>query len=508
MASSPLLSSNVATIRSRPRLTGWDTNVPPLLRPLIRAYFLGYAFSVGPRLLALVLHHTLTLGRKRPGGDDGNAQKNPKLPFVEAMRKTLLAGLEWQRFPSFCAALVGGSTLLQPILYKAISRVLEDLSDKSRTRLSRWFSSFIAAWFSLQMLQSKQSIPSSTTLATTSPPRLAPKSDQPPKPQTGRTLDLTLFAATRALDVVIGELWSRRRRRHPAARTATKTLDLLASRLADPLIFATSSALVMWSWVYSPSSLPRAYNKWIASAASIDQRLVVALQQVRDNTIRYGEEGHARLLRGMCEDYNWPVEWGDPAVSIPFPCDMVHMGAGPSCELHALTRLGSAWLWSMKTYLPLQLAVLLVRARSSVNLRRDLVRALLSASRSSAFLGTFITLFYYGVCLARTRLGPHLLGKDVSARQKIDGGVCVGTGCFLSGWSILLEPPGRRKELALFVAPRAVATMLPRRYDADKQWRETLVFASSIAVVFTCTLENERRVRGILGGVLRMVLAA
>lgn len=357
------------------------------------------------------------------------------------------------------------------------------------------------------MLQSKQSIPSSTTLATTSTPRPAPKSDQPPKSQTGRTLDLTLFAATRALDVVIGEIWSQRRGR-PSSSTATKTVDLLASRLADPLIFATSSALVMWSWVYSPSSLPRAYNKWIASAASIDQRLIVALQRLRDNTIRYGEEGQARLLQGMCEDYNWPVEWGDPAASIPFPCDMVHMGVGKSCELHALTRLGRAWLWSMKTYLPLQLVVLLARARKSTSLRRDFIRALFSASRSSAFLGTFITLFYYGVCLARTRLGPHVLGPHVGARQKIDGGICVGTGCFMSGWSILLEPSSRRKELALFVAPRAVATVLPRRYDADKQWRETLVFAASTAVVFTCALENKRRVRGILGGVLRMVLAA
>ncbi|KUI58007.1 hypothetical protein VP1G_05293 [Cytospora mali] len=484
-------------------------NIHPLLRPLARAYLLGYGFSVGPRLLALILHHVLVLVRKQRDDGNGIAQRRLQLPFVEAMRKTLLAGLEWQRFPAFCAALVGGSTLLQPVLYSAFSRILKDLSDTSRTRLSRWFSSFIAAWLSLQMLQSKQSIPSSTTLSTAAAPPPSFKSDRPPKPQAGRTLDLTLFAATRALDVIIGEIWSQRRsRRSPSASTTTKTIDLLASRLTDPLIFATSSALVMWTWFYSPSSLPRAYNKWIASAASVDQRLVVALQRCRSNILRYGEEGHAPLLQGMCRDYHWPMEWGDPAVSIPFPCEMVHMGVGPSCELHALTRFGRAWLWSMKTYLPLQLAVLLVRARTSKNLRRNLIRAFTSASRSSAFLGSFITLFYYGVCLARTRVGPHILGKDVSARQKIDSGICVGTGCFLCGWSVLLEPSSRRKELALFVAPRAVATVLPRRYDADKQWRETLVFAASTAVVFTCALENKSRVRGVLGGVLRMVLAA
>ena len=51
-------------------------------------------------------------------------------------------------------------------------------------------------------------------------------------------------------------------------------------------------------------------------------------------------------------------------------------------------------------------------------------------------------------------------------------------------------------------------TMLPRKYDADKQWRETLVFATSTAVVFTCVMENKTRVRGIVGGLLRTMLAA
>lgn len=362
------------------------------------------------------------------------------------------------------------------------------------------------------MLQSKQSIPSSTTLATAATPQQPTprsKSDRSQRPQAGRTLDLTLFSATRALDVIIGEIWTQRRsRRSPPASTAARAVDLVASSLADPLIFAASSGIIMWRWFYLPTSLPRAYQRWIASAAAVDERLIVALQRCRGDVLHYGEEGHATLLQGMCEDYHWPAEWADPAVSIPFPCEMVHMGVGPSCELHALARFARAWLWSMRTYLPLQLAVLLVRARgASGTARRGLARAVRSAARSSAFLGAFITLFYYGVCMARTRVGPHVLGRDVSARQRIDSGLCVGAGCLLCGWSVLLEPPGRRKELALFVAPRAVATLLPRRYGADKQWRETLVFAASTAVVFTCALENKRRVRGVLGSVLRMVLA-
>ena len=71
----------------------------------------------------------------------------------------------------------------------------------------------------------------------------------------------------------------------------------------------------------------------------------------------------------------------------------------------------------------------------------------------------------------------------------------------------MLENAGRQKELGLFVAPRALATLLPRRYLWENQWRETLAFAVSSAVVFTCVKERPERVRGVLGKVLRGVLS-
>ena len=333
------------------------------------------------------------------------------------------------------------------------------------------------------------------------------KSDKPPGVQytavsyAGRTLDLTLFAATRALDVIVGELWSRRRARRVANRKWTKA-EALVSRLTDPTMFAASCALIMWTWIYVPARLPRAYNGWISSAAAVDPRLIEALRRVRMGKMRYGEDtGQAPLLQGMCTDFKWPHEWGDPAKAVPFPCEMVHMGSGPSCEYHAINRFHRSWYWALMMYLPLNL--LLVARNPS---HKSLLRAFISASRSSAFLGTFITLFYYGVCLARTRLGPRVLGKDVAARQTIDGGLCVASGCMLCGWSIMIENANRRKDMALFVAPRALATLLPRRYSLDLQWRETMIFALSTAVVFTCARENKARVRGVIGGLLGYVL--
>ncbi|KAK0626093.1 integral membrane protein [Immersiella caudata] len=490
-------SSGALQLRARGR---WDDKIPPALRPLVRAYLLGYASAVAPRVLTLLLQHPTRWKHAKKLQQRQKTQQNDD-SFLDSLGRILRGGLDPRRFPTFCAALVGGSTLLENPIRIALDKLSTSLSDVARKRLSRWFASFLAAWLSLQLLQSKQS-PGFTEKApvqTDSPPVVAYQTTR----YAGRTLDLTLFALARALDVVAGELWARRKARRRAVGRWT-ALESSISQLADPAIFTVSSGLVMWTWIYLPSRLPRSYNKWIGSAAAVDPRLIEALQRCRTGELVYGQgTGQGPLLGAMCDDYHWPRAWGDPAVSVPFPCEVVHMGTGPSCEYHAFSRFMRSFRWAMATYLPLSL--LLALRKPNLQALRG---ALVSASRSSAFLGAFIALFYYGVCLARTRVGPHIVGTDAKARQCIDGGICVGTGCALCGWSILIEVAGRRKDMALFVAPRAMATLLPRRYGWDKQWRETAVFAASTAVVFTCVLENKERVRGVLGKVLGSVLRA
>jgi len=81
--------------------------VSPPFRPVFRAYILGYASSTGPRLLTLILTH---LSRRRKNNNNENHDDDS---FCLALFRILKGGLEFQRFPTFCAALVGGSTLLQ-----------------------------------------------------------------------------------------------------------------------------------------------------------------------------------------------------------------------------------------------------------------------------------------------------------------------------------------------------------------------------------------------------------
>ncbi|KAM0516699.1 hypothetical protein ACHAPE_005333 [Trichoderma viride] len=471
-------------------------SLPAPLRPLVRAYLLGYASAVAPRLLTLILQF---ISRRRKSARKYLSADKDERSFRDSAFRILRTGLDPRRFPTFCAALVGGSTLLQEPLLKIISRVATQLGAASQLRLARWLATFISGWLSLQLLQSKRTHPSLTEAGLASVQQgLA---EAVPNGYGGRTLDLTLFAVTRAADVLVGELWSQHRGRRKATEKWT-VIEQIISRITDPAVFAASSGLIMWAWFYSPDSLPRSYNKWITSAASVDLRLIEALRRCRTGELIYGKEtGQAPLLTSMCEDYDLPTEWGDPVTKIPFPCGLVHMGCGQSCEYHAISRFLRSWKWSMLTYLPLALALQLRNPK-----RIDLMKAITGSTRSSTFLATFITLFYYGVCLCRSRLGPRILGKDIASRQWIDGGLCVGTGCYLCGWSVFIETAGRRKDMALFVAPRALATLVPRRYPLEKQWREKLIFAASTAVVFTCALENPKRVRGVMGGLLNMVL--
>ena len=127
--------------------------IPPILRPIVKAYILGYGSAVIPRLITLILQH---LSRSRPaawrrkGGRPSLSARSSTSSIISSTKKTpatansgipestsspepvlesnsklsepsflqsatciLRIGLEPQRFPTFCAVLVGGTILLQ-----------------------------------------------------------------------------------------------------------------------------------------------------------------------------------------------------------------------------------------------------------------------------------------------------------------------------------------------------------------------------------------------------------
>ncbi|UPX15751.1 uncharacterized protein EKO05_0006190 [Ascochyta rabiei] len=490
-----------------------------LAKPLTTAYVLGWLSSTTPRLARILL---LFARRKL-------TVRAAWLHTVDTLRGACAI----HRFPAFCAVLVGGSTLLQIPIKALLITALPRLRSSPKSfdhwiagLLARFSAALISASVSFQLLNSAPTkyAPSTAPGATSSFTKtsLGPF-DEPPEqhaaepknvlPLTrpdlaGRTLDLTLFAVVRALDVAVCTTTSSLQ---PSSR-----LHQAASKLPTPL-FCLSAATIMWSWFYSPSRLPQNYNAWISAAAGLDHRLMLALRHARYGTFQYGKHtGMAPLLGSMARDYGMPEEAGDPAKTVPVPCELVHMGCGKSCEKHALWRFWRGWAFAAKMYFPLQLFVLARHLRKTGRpgdrfaglTQHTLTAAFQEATWRSSFLGAFVAFFYYGVCLSRTRLGPSIFSSRTVTPQMWDSGLCVLSGCLLCGLSILVEESRRRLEMVLFVLPRAAATWLPRRYLPEHRWKEHLAFALSAAVVMTAAQEDHRRVRGVLGRVLHRVLKA
>lgn len=382
--------------------------------------------------------------------------------------RTLTCTFRPESFPTFCAALVGGSTLLPPLVLRALQAACRRLGSDSKSLSSRGVSrliqlaaSFISAWFSFQLLNRKP-VSLQKVYREAQDERLHETIVNQPRPQfAGRTMDLTLFTLVRALDSLTCISWGWGQRKWKGSPGWNLARSIIPG-LADSAVFAASAAVVMWAWFYSPERLPRSYEKWIGEVAKVDERLIEALRRARRNIFVYGKDtGQAPLLESMCKDFDWPIEWGDPSKTVPIPCEMVHMGCGPNCEKHAVSRFMRTFKFACATYIPLQVAFRFRSMKSMASFQR----AISDALRSSSFLAAFVTLFYYSVCLSRTRLGPRLFDGKTVTPQMWDSGLCVGAGCAMCGWSILVEHAKKRQEIALFVAPRAAATVLPRFYE-------------------------------------------
>ena len=93
---------------SLPRQKSLQYGLPLAVRSILRAYMLGYASSTAPRLLTLLLTQ---LSRRRKNSDDYSRNE-----FCHAFVAILRGGFHPKRFATFCAALVGGSILLEVCL--------------------------------------------------------------------------------------------------------------------------------------------------------------------------------------------------------------------------------------------------------------------------------------------------------------------------------------------------------------------------------------------------------
>ena len=101
-------------------------------------------------------------------------------------------------------------------------------------------------------------------------------------------------------------------------------------------------------------------------------------------------------------------------------------------------------------------------------------------------------------------------------QQWLDAGLCTGLGCFVCGFSVLIENKRRRQEMALYCAPRALYTVIDSIVPAALQdgilgafisrWGERTLFAVSTGTVISATVHRPDLVSGVVRGILGLAV--
>ena len=290
----------------------------------------------------------------------------------------------------------------------------------------------------------------------------------------------------------------------------------------------------MWAWFYTPARLPPSYVRWISALARLDLRVLLLLRHARARNWMYGSQarGEAQGLgEALAVRSGLPSTMGNPSRITRLDCRVVHGAvATDSCASNAGQRWVLGFVDALKIYAPVHLApqLLFHGGRLVTDPQSFLSHVALGAARSSAFLATFIASIYATVCLSRSHSPLQILGVS---QQAIDGGLCTALGCATCGLSILIENKRRRREMALYCAPRALyvlrssampscsrkaaryacmddilpaVLMDPRNLSA--RMIERVVFSTSLAALVTATVHEPSLVSGFVRPVLSFAI--
>ncbi|KAG2213271.1 hypothetical protein INT46_002492 [Mucor plumbeus] len=280
-------------------------------------------------------------------------------------------------------------------------------------------------------------------------------------------------------------------------------------------IFMLASTEIIFSWFYEPERLPRSYAGWITNMSGIDDRLLKALRAIRQGDWVYGKDtGLGHLLGDYCVKLGLPRSYGDP-LSGRIDCSVIHEGNSYGCEVNALNRFYKGFIKIFPVYLSVHLAPPLFFRTSRLlqNPASSILHILLASVRSSTFLGTYIAIIWYSICLVRTRIGHQVLGVN---QTRLDDSLGPLLGAMLCGLSLLVESKHRRGEMTLYVVPRALFSFTERILSPHQKGRwwehkaaevaENLAFAASVMVVIDAVYKDKYMVRPSIRGLMSWIL--
>ena len=520
-------------------------------RITIRAGLLSAAASLTPSLIPLIV--------------------SPKARRQLRCREFLGRELGPRSFPFAVIVAIGGGACLERIT-KLMKKKLNghsckqvkfndsnDLTEDKESTYVTILSTVLASLVAIHLLQGQKK----PGIRGANIPLTFPASTSP---KTTPSLDLTTILAVRAMDGVIQHTIREYLRRYPKNRAegiahahtiqqVVEHVDVLLYSLAAwrylniyslslESMLTRDTCRIIWCFFYERFRLPRSYGSWIAALGMVEPELLVAIPVLGGEDWIYGQKStkYPQLFDGLCARLGLPTTWGDPTIIPAFggdtadkiwarlgvinragvgglPCDLVHGWTHTSsCVLNAFARFRKSFFRCIFLYLPIHLIPRLLSNPMSVIV--DPFPVLRGTLYSTTFLASYISFMWYGICFVRT-FGLAKLFPNISHRFWDGPRGCIFLGVAPAGLAMYIENGRRRGELALYVLPRAVRTLLAERWlrsgkrsarwseryvephlqcsycQTDTEWFLRLVFVLSMVTIVTLFKQNPASIRGV-----------
>lgn len=265
-------------------------------------------------------------------------------------------------------------------------------------------------------------------------------------------------------------------------------------RHGDSLLFALSTAQIMYAYVMRPESLPDSYYKFIVRTGPID---ALVLHNVR--AMNRGRLVDSPKLIEYVSKVNPSSMLKSLSTTPPIiPCEVLH----PQCDSCAQNGV-QVFVDVAKKISPVYGALSAVQHivvgfwHFIKDPERKILRILTSTLNSTLFLSSLVSIYQLTICLQR-----KLVTKDFRFIYWIAG--------FVSGLSILLEEKHRRSELALYALPRAIDSLYSILYE--RKWLGSVkhgdfyIFTLCTAGIMYCFEEERSHMSPMLGWVINKII--
>ncbi|KAG0227218.1 hypothetical protein BGW42_003109, partial [Actinomortierella wolfii] len=286
----------------------------------LRSYGIGYIFATAPKLIKTVIAF-LTNPRRAAKG------QFVLWAFIKSLLQAGLDGFSSKRDGMSMLLLfsLGGHRVLDLILTRGIKKTVYHQQQRQQHEGSLGKvsgGSGSGGWQRVELDEDmKQRI---TTLSSFIASAAAITFMHRKRPHHA-TIDYTLFAVVRALDVI----------GHMAVKK--KWGPSWLERYGSVLVFQLACTEIMFAWLYEPERLPGPYAFWITRMSRMDARLLQTLRGVRKGEILFGpgqaaaQPAAQALLTGLCNDLKLPESLGSLDQN-KLPCTLVHQGIADTCE--------------------------------------------------------------------------------------------------------------------------------------------------------------------------------